>query len=338
MLAADGDAEGVVRSRPALLGLPSAPQMSVEKVRCPQLTPLVCGVVCAQFMLLPCILVPCVLVPCVLSACDQYQSDSHHQGTRGEVLSIPAGAAVAFGPPDAAHTGYVLVHWAAGGPQGVAQWVLLSRACAVLWQLQQDVPTPPMRLLLLAELQHTAACVAAMGRADPSTLQELLQEGMRVPIPNAGRGMDLIDVLAKGLAAASQVHPPPLATLAALLQLATACAAVVPGRAVAAALGSPLLAVTQAALFGRPLGEGAAGVGGWAAVFVEEQRLGNYPVTMAALELLSAAATRSALPDAAVRGNGGGLLLTADALLKLPMCVWSAITFTCACRCMCGLW
>lgn len=193
----------------------------------------------------------------------------------------------------------MLVHWAAGGPQGVAQWVLLSRACAALWQLERQGASRSAQLL--SELQHTAACVAAMGRADPSTLQELLQEGMRVPVPNTNQHMDLIDVLAGGLNAAAQVQPPPFAQLAALLELATACAVVVPGRAVAAALSSPLLVVTNAALFGRPLAEGAAGVAGWAAVLAAEQRAGQYPVTMAALALLCAAAERSALPDAAVR-------------------------------------
>lgn len=221
-----------------------------------------------------------------------------YQGTRGEVLTIPAGATAAFGPTTPAHGGFMLVQWAAGGPQGVAQWVLLSRACAALGQLQQGCEHPA---LLLPELQHTAACVAAMGRADPTTLQELLQEGMRVPVVNTSRHMDLIDVLAGGLNVAAQVQPPPLDALAALLELATACAALVPGRAVAAVLGSPLLGVTNASLFGRPLE--ATGVAGWAAVLRVEQQRGSYPVTMAALELLCRAATSSALPDVAVCGK-----------------------------------
>ncbi len=249
-----------------------------------------------------------------------------------------------FGPPEPGAPGYVLIHWEAGGPQGVAQWVMLSRACAALWQLQQHqagrtppseavAPTqtttttpggslPPIRTaattpttpggstqhthLLLNELEMVAWFVGMLGEADPTTLQEYLQEGMRVPVAGStGATMDLLDVVQGALEVAAHIQPPPLSLIAALLNLTRACSAVVPGRAVQVALQGPLLSVGPAALFGRPLGRGqdAGVVQGWGAVLNAEQRVGEYVVTLACLSLLRAAALRNVLTDAPVCGG-----------------------------------
>lgn len=266
--------------------------------------------------------------------------NNHHnpQNTPGEILPIPPGATAVFGPLEAGAPGYLLVHWEAGGPQGVAQWVLLSRACAALWQLQHLLAgrTPPPTLdpttsgalpairtsstptttptapgvgcsqrvqLLLHELELMAGFVGLLGDADPTTLQEYVQEGMRVPVPgSAGGSMDLLDVVGGGLEVAAHVQPPPLSTTAALLNLARACTSVLPGRAASVVLQGPLLAAGPAALFGRPLGRGqdAGVVAGWGGVLQAEQRVGEYGVTLASLALLRAAAMRGVLTNASV--------------------------------------